>query len=72
MTKILGDLKEIEYLGQTINLEHQYDYSQKYPTFTGEHWQVKTMVEAVKDKTRLDFDTLELLEAIYNAPLLSK
>ncbi|NEP91148.1 MAG: lysine--tRNA ligase [Okeania sp. SIO2C2] len=71
MTNVLGDIKEIEYQGQIINLERQYDHSQKYPNFTGKHWQVKTMVEAVKDETGLDFDNLELPEAIKAAEKLN-
>ncbi len=67
VTSILGDLKEIEYQDHTINLERQYDHSQKYPGFCGKHWQVKTMVEAVKDETGLDFDNLELAAAIKEA-----
>ena len=71
MAQVLGDRTEVEYQGQTINLGCQYDHSAKYPNFTGKHWQVKTMVEAVKDQTGLDFDSLELEEAIAKAESLS-
>ncbi|MDY6806065.1 MAG: lysine--tRNA ligase [Cyanobacteriota bacterium] len=64
ITKVLGDVKAVEFQGQSINVERKYDYSDRYPTFTGKHWQVKTMVDAVKDETGLDFDNLELPEAI--------
>ncbi len=67
----LGEnVQEIEYQGSRINLERKYDHSEKYPGFTGKHWQVKTMVEAVRDETGLDFDTLELEEAIQGAEKL--
>ena len=59
-----GKGNEIEYQGEAISLERKYDYSDKYPGFQGQHWQVKTMVEAVKDETHLDFDSLELADAI--------
>lgn len=61
---IFGDQKEIEYQGEKISLERKYDHSQKYPSFTGTHWQVKTMTEAIKDQTGIDFDNIELSEAI--------
>lgn len=64
ITTVLGDVKDIEYQGQTINVERKYDYTGQYPTFSGKHWQVKTMVEAVKEQTGLDFDNLELPEAM--------
>jgi lysyl-tRNA synthetase class 2 len=67
---VFGDRKLIEYQGQTINIERQYDHTGNYPTFTGKHWQVQTMVEAVKDKTGLDFDSLELPDAIAAAEKL--
>lgn len=60
---LLGDITDIDYQGDTISLAPSYDYTDKYPTFTGTHWQVKTMVEAVKDETGLDFDHLNLTEA---------
>ncbi|GAB4305090.1 MAG: lysine--tRNA ligase [Oscillatoriaceae cyanobacterium] len=62
--QVLGGKTEIEYQGQIINLAPQYDHSAKYPSLTGNHWQVKTMVEAVRDQTGLDFDNLELADAI--------
>lgn len=68
--QVLGDRTEVEYQGQTINLARQYDYSDKYPNFTGKHWQIKTMVEAVKDQTGLDFDNLALEDAIAKAESL--
>ena len=61
---LLGDKNDIEYQGDTISLKRQYDHSSKYPTFTGLHWQVKTMVEVVKEETRLDFETLDLEQGI--------
>mgnify|MGYP000122276877 CR=1 FL=1 len=67
---VFGDKKQIEYQGQLINLDRQYDYSEKYAGFSGKHWQVKTMVEAVKDETKLDFDVLELGDAIAAAEKL--
>jgi lysyl-tRNA synthetase class 2 len=71
VTATLGEnVQEIEYQGDRINLERKYDHSEKYPGFTGKHWQVKTMVEAVRDETGLDFDTLELEEAIQGAEKL--
>jgi len=66
-TDILGDKIELEYQGNTISLERKYNYSEQYPTFTGSHWKVQTMVEAVREKTGLDFDTLELDEALKSA-----
>ncbi|MBW4682688.1 MAG: lysine--tRNA ligase [Microcoleus vaginatus WJT46-NPBG5] len=66
-TAVFGEQTEIEYQGQTISLNRQYDYSDKYPGFAGKHWQVKTMVEAVKDETGLDFDVLDLPAAIQAA-----
>lgn len=68
--QVLGKDTAVEYQGQTINLARQYDYSTKYPSLTGKHWQIKTMVEAVKDQTGLDFDCLELEEAIAQATSL--
>jgi lysyl-tRNA synthetase class 2 len=68
--QVLGDRTEVEYQGQTINLARQYDHSGKYPQFTGQHWQIKTMVEAVKDETGLDFDNLGLEDAIAKAESL--
>jgi lysyl-tRNA synthetase class 2 len=70
ITAVLGDVKEVEYQGQAINIERKYDYSDRYPTFTRKHWQVKTMVEVVKEQTDLDFDNLELPEAIEKAETL--
>ncbi len=68
--QVLGERTEVEYQGKTINLARQYDYSDKYPNFTGKHWQIKTMVEAVKDQTGLDFDNLALEDAIAKAESL--
>jgi lysyl-tRNA synthetase class 2 len=59
-----GKGNEIEYQGEVISLDRKYDYSDKYPGFQGQHWQVKTMVEAVKDETHLDFESLELADAV--------
>ncbi|MEB3887181.1 lysine--tRNA ligase [Lyngbya sp. CCY1209] len=60
---VLGDKTEIEYQGDTISLDRKYDYSDTHPSLTGKHWRIKTMVEAVRDETGLDFDTLNLTEA---------
>jgi len=68
--QVFGDRTAVEYQGQTINLDRPYDYSAKYPNLTGKHWQIKTMVEAVKDQTGLDFDCLELEDAIAKAESL--
>ncbi|MEK0189600.1 amino acid--tRNA ligase-related protein, partial [Microcoleus anatoxicus] len=57
---VLGEVKEIENQGQMISLERKFDYSEKYPSFSGTHWEVKTMVEAVRDEFGLDFDSLDL------------
>jgi lysyl-tRNA synthetase class 2 len=67
---VFGDVLEMEYQGVQISLERKYDYQEKYPGFTGKHWQVKTMVEAVKDDTGLDFDTLTLEDAIASSEKL--
>lgn len=67
---VYGEKKEIEYQGEIISLERKYDHSEKFPGLTGKHWQVKTMVEAVKDETGLDFDVLELADAISKAEQL--
>ncbi|MEM9807275.1 MAG: lysine--tRNA ligase [Cyanobacteria bacterium P01_D01_bin.56] len=50
------NLKEIQYQGYSISLEGKYDYSDVYPTLNGLHWRIKTMVEAVRDETGLNFD----------------
>ncbi len=68
--KNLGMVKEIENQGETISLERKFDYSEKYPGFSGKHWQVKTMIEAVRDEFGLDFDTLDLESAIASATKL--
>lgn len=65
-----GDRQEIEYQGEIISLERKYDHSEKFPGFAGKHWQVKTMVEAVKDDTGLDFESLELADSISKAEQL--
>ncbi|MEG4390964.1 lysine--tRNA ligase [Microcoleus sp. BROC3] len=67
---VFGDVKEIENQGETISLERKFDYSEKYPGFSGKHWQVKTMVEAVRDEFGLDFDSLDLESAIDSATKL--
>ncbi|MGB3192600.1 MAG: lysine--tRNA ligase [Limnoraphis sp.] len=67
---VLGDITEVDYLDDKISLERKYDYTDIYPSFTGKHWKVQTMVEAVREKTGLDFDTLELGEAIKEAEKL--
>jgi lysyl-tRNA synthetase class 2 len=59
-----GEIQTLDYQGDTLSLERSYDYSEQYPTFTGKHWKVQTMVEAVREKTGLDFDQLTLTEAI--------
>lgn len=56
-------VKEVENQDQVISLERKYDYSEKYSGLNGQHWQVKTMVEAVRDVTGLDFEQLKLEEA---------
>ena len=61
---VLGEQTSLEYQGDVISLERKYNYSEQYPTFTGSHWKVQTMVEAVRETTGLDFDTLELDEAL--------
>lgn len=58
------DKTKIEYGDKIINFERQYNYSDKLPNLKGKHWQIKTMVEAVKDETGLDFDQLDLSEAL--------
>ena len=65
-----GEIQTLEYLEDTISLERSYDYSEQYPTFTGKHWKVQTMVEAVREKTGLDFEQLALTEAIEKAEQL--
>jgi lysyl-tRNA synthetase class 2 len=67
---VFGDVKEIENQGERISLERKFDYSEKYPGFSGKHWQVKTMVEAVRDEFDLDFDSLDLESAIESASKL--
>ncbi len=67
---VLGSQQVIEYQGEFITLKPEYDYSEKYPELQGKHWQIKTMVEAVKDETNLDFDQLSLAEAIAAAEKL--
>lgn len=60
-----SDVKEINYQGKTISLERQFDHSDKYPDLVGKHWQIKTMVEAVRDVTGLNFEYfLNISEAI--------
>ncbi len=60
-----SDVKETNYQGKTISLERQFDHSDKYPDLVGKHWQVKTMVEAVRDVTGLNFECfLNISEAI--------
>lgn len=59
------DVKTLNYQDKTISLERQYDHSDKYPELVGKHWQVKTMVEAVRDVTELDFQHFtDLSEAV--------
>jgi lysyl-tRNA synthetase class 2 len=67
---VFGDVKEIENQGEVISLERKFDHSEKYPGFSGKHWQVKTMVEAVRDEFGLDFDSLDLESAIESASQL--
>jgi lysyl-tRNA synthetase class 2 len=67
---VLGDVKEVDNQGQMISLERKFDYSEKYPTFSGQHWAVKTMVEAVRDEFGVDFDSLDLESAIASATKL--
>ena len=65
-----GEVKTLEYLEDNIPIERQYDYSDQYPTFVGKHWKVQTMVEAVREKTGLDFEQLTLEEGIEKAEQL--
>jgi lysyl-tRNA synthetase, class II len=59
-SKVAGiKTEEIEYQGYTISLERKFNYSERYPSLKGLHWRVKTMVEAVKDETGIDFDQFE-------------
>ncbi|MEL6491418.1 MAG: lysine--tRNA ligase [Cyanobacteria bacterium J06621_3] len=59
-SKVAGiETEEIDYQGHTISLQRKYDYSGTYPSLNGLHWRVKTMVEAVKDETGIDFDAFE-------------
>lgn len=67
---VFGEVKEIENQGQLISLERKFDYSDRYPGLSGKHWQVKTMVEAVKEEIGLDFDHLSLEDAIAKAEQL--
>ncbi|MFM9266250.1 lysine--tRNA ligase [Tychonema sp. BBK16] len=67
---VLGDVKEVDNQGLMISLERKFDYSEKYPSFSGKHWEVKTMVEAVRDEFGLDFDSLDLESAIASATKL--
>ena len=67
---VFGDVQEIENQGERISLERKFDYSEKYPGFSGKHWQVKTMVEAVRDEFDLDFDSLDLESALESATKL--
>jgi lysyl-tRNA synthetase, class II len=55
---------KIQYGDRIISFERQFDYSMKLPVLKGKHWCIKTMVEAVKDETGLDFDILDLSEAL--------
>jgi lysyl-tRNA synthetase, class II len=62
---VLNDAKEVEYQGKIISLERKHDYSAKYPSLLGQHWQIKTMTESIKDTTGLDFDQFkDLSEAV--------
>lgn len=63
VTEVLGETTDIDYQGDKISIDRKYDYTNIYPSLTGKHWRVKTMVEAVRDETGLDFDVLELSEA---------
>jgi lysyl-tRNA synthetase, class II len=64
-TAALSNTQEIEYQGNKTSLERKYDYQDKYPSLVGKHWQIKTMVESVKDETGLDFEQLsDLSEAL--------
>ena len=67
---IFGDVKEIENQGKMISLERKFDYSEEYPGFSGKHWQLKTMVASVKEETGLDFESLNLEDAIAAAEKL--
>ncbi|MDF0554845.1 lysine--tRNA ligase [Kamptonema sp. UHCC 0994] len=67
---IFGDVKEIENQGKMISLERKFDYSEEYPGFSGKHWQLKTMIASVKDETGLDFESLNLEDAIAAAEKL--
>ncbi|MGL5080713.1 MAG: lysine--tRNA ligase [Microcoleaceae cyanobacterium] len=67
---VVGDKTELDYQGENISLKRKYDHSKEYPEFPGNHWQVKTMVSAVRDQTGLDFDSLTLDEAVQAAEKL--
>ncbi len=67
---IFGEVKTLDYQEHQIAVEPRYDYSEQYPSFTGKHWKVQTMVEAVREETGLDFEQLELAEAIEKAEQL--
>lgn len=58
------DKDKIQYGDRVISFERQFDYSDKLPNLKGKHWCIKTMVDAVKDETGLDFDKLDLSEAL--------
>ncbi|HAZ44464.1 MAG TPA: lysine--tRNA ligase [Cyanobacteria bacterium UBA11369] len=66
-TAARSDTKEIDFQGKSISLERKYDHSDKYPELPGKHWQVKTMAEAVKDVTKLDFESFSILSEAVEA-----
>lgn len=57
-------ITSVNYQGQVINFERQYNYSDKYLNLSENHWKVQTMTEVVKEYTGLDFDVLTLEEAV--------
>ncbi len=59
----IGSL-DVEYQGHRINLERWHDHSDRLPGLVGKHWQVKTMVQAVREETGLDFETMDFAAAI--------
>ncbi len=56
------EVGELSYQEVTIDLTRKYDHSHRYPALSDQHWQVKTMVEAIKDETDIDFDSLTDLQ----------
>lgn len=49
------DLSSISFQGEMLDLTPKKDYSHQYPTLTGDFWEIKSMTDAVKDKTGWDY-----------------